>query len=399
MNIISEAKSIQDEIVKWRQQLHKVPEIGFELHQTTAYVQKRLDEMGIGYRVAAETGIVAIIKGDKPGPTIALRADMDALPLEEKSELPFAAKNGNMHACGHDAHMAILLGAAKIINSIRQYLPGNVKLLFQPGEEGFGGAAKMIEDGCLKDPAVEAVVALHVGNIFRDVKTGQIGYCEGPMLAATTAFEVVVRGSSCHGAKPNQGVDSIVIAAEIILALQKIVSRETDPLNHAVLTVGMINGGTAMNIVTDRVVLKGDFRTLTSEDRDYMIKRITEIAEGVAVAGRAEAEVNILSGYPPTTNDPEIARKIAASAAEIVSADNVIEIKKPSMGAEDMSLYMEKIPGAMFALGTGNEDKKITYPHHHPQFDLDEDVLWIGAAVFIRFVCDYFLLDPAGIEV
>ncbi len=395
MNIKDEAQAVQDRIIKWRRHLHQIPEIGFELHETSAYLRQCLDEMGIEYYKAAKTGIVALIKGEKPGPTIALRADMDALPLEEKSGLPYASNNGNMHACGHDAHMAILLGAAQVLNNMRKGLTGNIKLLFQPGEEGYGGAAKMIEDGCLKNPDVEAVAALHVGNIFPNVKTGQVGYCEGPMLAATTAFEVIVKGSSCHGAKPNQGVDSIVIASEMILSLQKIVSREMDPLNHAVLTIGMINGGTAMNIVTDRVAFKGDFRTLTTEDRDYITTRIRELTSGIATAGKAEVEFNILGGYPPTVNNPVIARKISDSATKILAHDDVVEIKKPSMGAEDMSIYLEKVPGAMIALGTGNPEKGITYPHHHPKFSLDEDVLWVGAAVFIQFVCDYFKLDPA----
>ena len=389
MDITETAKSVHQEVVRWRQDLHRIPEIGFDLEQTSAYVQARLVEMKIPYTSAAKTGVIGLIEGGRPGPTLALRADMDALPIKEETGLPFASENENMHACGHDAHTAMLLGTAKILNDISENLKGSVKLLFQPGEEGYGGAEKMIADGCLEDPHVDAVVGLHVGQIFPEVGTGQIGICEGPILAAATAFEVEISGKSTHGALPHLGVDAITVSAEIISSLQKIVSREMDPLGTAVLTVGKIKGGEAINIVTPRVVFKGDFRTLSEKDRSYIASRLKEICTSIARAHRAEANVKILGGYPPTVNDPVFVKIVTGAAEEIIGQDNIIDIKKPNMGTEDMSLYLEKVPGAFFVLGTGNPEKGINYPHHNSKFDLDEDVLWIGPALFAKIVLDY----------
>ncbi len=389
MDINKTAQSIDQDMIKWRRELHEMPEIGFELQQTSRYVRECLDRMGIAYRTAAKTGIVALIEGGNPGPTLALRSDMDALPIIEETGLSFASTNGNMHACGHDAHMAMLLGTAKIINGIRDQLSGNVKLLFQPGEEGHGGAEQMIADGCLENPPVDAVAGLHVGQIFPEVKTGQIGICEGPILAAATAFTVTVNGKSTHGALPHLGVDAITVAAEIILALQKIISREMNPLDPAVLTVGKINGGEAFNIVTSRVTFSGDFRTLHEADRQFVTERMDEICYSVAKANRAEAVVEILRGYPPTVNNPDIVKKVISAASNVIGSDDIIEITKPNMGTEDMSLYLEKVPGAFFVLGTGNPEKGITYPHHNSKFDLDEDTLWIGPAIYCQLALDY----------
>lgn len=389
MDINDMASSVHQDVIRWRRDLHKIPEIGFELEQTSQYIKSVLDQLGIAYRTAARTGLIALIEGSSPGPVLALRADMDALPIAEETGLPFASGNGNMHACGHDAHMAMLLGAAKIICGIHKQLKGSIKLLFQPGEEGHGGAEKMIADGCLENPKVDHVAGLHVGQIFPAVGSGQVGICEGPILAASTAFKVTVKGKSTHGALPHLGVDAITIAAEIILALQKIVSREIDPLNSAVLTVGKIEGGEAMNIVTPKVSFSGDFRTLTVEDRQFIAARLKEICASIAKANRAEAKVEILGGYPPTVNDSLFTKKVITAASSVIGADNVVEIKKPNMGTEDMSLYLEKVPGAFFVLGTGNPEKGITYPHHNSKFDLDEEALWIGPAIFTKLVVDY----------
>ncbi len=389
MDITEAAKSVQQEVIRWRQDLHRIPEIGFDLEHTSGYVQTRLAEMNIPYTSAAKTGVIGLIEGGSPGPTFALRADMDALPIKEETGLPFASENENMHACGHDAHTAMLLGTAKILNAISENLKGSVKLLFQPGEEGHGGAEKMIADGCLENPHVDAVVGLHVGQIFPEVGTGQIGICEGPILAASTAFDVEIEGKSTHGALPHLGVDAITISAEIISSLQKIVSREIDPLGAAVLTVGKIRGGEAINIVTPRVVFKGDFRTLSEKDSSYIAGRLEEICTSLARAHRAEAKVKILGGYPPTVNDPVFVEKVTGAAEAIIGLDNIIKIQKPNMGTEDMSLYLEKVPGAFFVLGTGNPEKGITYPHHNSKFDVDEDVLWIGPALFAKIALNY----------
>jgi amidohydrolase len=389
LDIRKASRAIQQDVINWRRKLHQIPEIGFDLPKTSRFVRECLEDFGIPYRTAARTGIVAFIEGGMPGPTLALRADMDALPVREATDLTFASKNGNMHACGHDAHMAILLGAAKIINGLRGSLKGNVKLLFQPGEEGHGGAAGMIANGCLENPPVDAVVGLHVGQIFPEVKTGQIGICEGPILAAATAFNVTVHGKSTHGALPHLGVDAITVAAEMVLALQKIISREVNPLDPAVLTIGKISGGEALNIVTSKVVFNGDFRTITERNKRFISRRIKDICKLTAKANRAEAEASILDGYPPTQNDADITRRVIAAAVEIIGVENVVAIKKPGLVTEDMSLYLEKAPGAFFVLGTGNSKKGIIHPHHSPRFDVDEEVLWIGAAVFVQMVRDY----------
>ncbi len=383
------AKDIQQDIISWRRDLHQVPEIGLDLEQTSTYIRAKLEEFGITYRMAAKNGVVALIAGEQPGPTLALRADMDGLPIKEETGLPFASTNGNMHACGHDAHMAMLLGAARIIYGIRSRLRGNVKLLFQPGEEGYFGAARMIDDRCLEDPAVDAVAGLHVGQIFPELATGQVGVCEGPILAASTRFEVIVKGNSTHGALPHLGVDAITVASETILSLQKIVSREMNPLSPVVLTIGQIQGGEAHNIVTPRVIFGGDFRTLYEEDRQFITRRLIEICTSTAEANRAKAEVKMLGGYPSTSNDPDFTKRLIKSASKVIGPGNIVEINKPNMGTEDMSFYLEKVPGVFFVIGSGNKKKNITYPHHNSRFDLDEDVLWIGPAVFINLALDY----------
>jgi len=382
------AQDVLPEIIQWRRELHKTPEIGFELHNTSAYIREKLDEMEIPYKLVAQSGIVALIEGAGQGPTVALRADMDALPIREETVLPFASDSGNMHACGHDAHMAILLGTAKILSGMRSMLKGNVKLLFQPGEEGYGGAEEMIKAGCLENPKVDMAFGLHVGQIFPEVAAGQIGICEGPILAAATAFKMKVKGKSTHGALPHLGVDPITTASEIIIALQKIISRELDPLSPAVLTVGKIEGGEAFNIITSEVNFCGDFRTLHESDRLFITERIKEMSKNIAEANRAEVDIKILGGYPPTINDLDATRIVLDAATEIIGSENIIHIKKPNMGTEDMSLYLEKVPGAFFVLGTGNPEKGITFPHHNSKFDLDEEVLWVGAAIFMKIVLE-----------
>lgn len=383
------AKEVYEDVLSWRRDLHQIPEIGLDLEQTSAYIRAKLDQMEIPHHPAARCGIVGLIEGEQPGPTLALRADMDGLPIKEETGLPFASTNGNMHACGHDAHMAMLLGAAKILSGARSRLKGNVKLIFQPGEEGYFGAAKMIEDGCLEEPPVDAVAGLHVGQVFPELGPGQIGVCEGPILAAATRFEVTVKGESTHGALPHLGVDAITVASEIILSLQKIVSREMDPLHPVVCTIGQIQGGEAHNIITPRVSFEGDFRTLHEEDRHFMTDRLQQMCKSIAAANRAEAEVNMLGGYPSTVNDPEFTARFVESASKVIGSDDIIKISKPNMGTEDMSFYLEKVPGVFFVVGTGNEKKNIVYPHHNARFDIDEDVLWVGPAVFTRLALDY----------
>ena len=383
-----QSKAGLTEVISWRRGLHQVPELGFDLPQTAAFITGKLDNLNISYRMMAQTGITVVIEGENPGPVIALRADMDALPIKEETGLSFASLNKNMHACGHDAHCAMLLGAAKIINAHRSALCGAVKLIFQPAEEGAGGAQAMIAAGCLENPDVDAIYGLHVGQIMPEVGLGQVGVKAGTIMAAVTTFSVTVTGKGTHGAYPHEGVDALMVAVQIISALQQLISREVSPTEPAVLTVGQITGGEASNIVAQKVVFTGDFRTVSDKSRRFIEGRLKEICTLTAQAARATAQVEILSCYPPTVNHPAMAGKVARVAGEILGEHNVIEISKPSMGAEDMSFYLEKVGGAYFMLGTSNPEKGIIYPHHNPKFDLDEDVLWVGPALFAALVFD-----------
>ena len=389
MDFKQAAKDIHYEIVAWRRDLHKVPEKSFALHQTSNYVRRQLECMGIPYHTVAQTGIVALIQGGNPGPVFALRADMDAVELMEETGLPYASGNGCMHACGHDAHTAMLLGAAIIIQNHKQQLNGHVKLIFQPAEEAEGGAEPMIREGCLDDPKVDAIIGLHIGQIFPEVGTGQIGVGCGPVLAASSAFYISVKGKNTHGSTPHLGVDPIPAAAEMILALQRITSREMNPSSPAVLTIAQINGGNSFNIIPKHVTFKGDFRTVDEGEKEFIKKRIVQIYNAIAAANRAEVDIEFIKDFPATVNDHTFSRAFAKSAGKIVGNVNIVELKKPDMGNEDFSYFLERVPGTYFFLGSHNPRKGIDYPHHHPKFDIDEDVLWIGPAVFAQAVFDY----------
>jgi amidohydrolase len=389
MDIINYSKGIQREIVNWRRELHKMPEIGFSLEKTSEFIIERLKEMNIEYRLTAETGIVAIIRGEAKGRTVALRADMDALPIKEETDLPYASSNGSMHACGHDAHVAMLLGAAKILSENKKALSGNVKLLFQPAEENFGGAQIMISEGCLENPKVDVIFGLHIGSLSREVGNGMIGIRKGAMMAAVDRFIIRIIGKGGHGAAPHECVDPITVACEVVASLQKIVSREINPVNPAVLTIGQITGGTAFNIIPKEVVLEGTVRTLNNEDRTYIENRITEIVKFITKANKAEYIIDYENSYPVLMNNDLATDKLSTAAAKIIGKDKIVELKNPVMGAEDMAYYLQEVPGTFFYLGSNNENKGIVYPHHNSQFNIDEDVLWIGTAVFLQAVIDY----------
>lgn len=390
MNIKEAAKGVHSDIIKWRRQLHKIPETGFDLFQTSQYVKDRLEEMGIEHKTMVQTGVLAIIRGRENGPTIALRADMDALPIKEETGLAYASTNNCMHACGHDAHTAMLLGVAKILSENKSMLKGNVKLIFQPAEETTGGAKPMIDEGCMENPKVDAVIGLHIGQLFNEVGNGQIGIRYGSMMAAVDSFVIKVKGKGGHVARPHQCVDPITTAAEMITAFQRIISREIDPTHGAVLTVGMIQGGTTTNVIPETVEFKGTIRTLDPDDRVFIEKRVKEMCELIAKANRTEAEIYYGNFYPAVVNDEEFTRRFAKSAEKIVGSENVVEIKSPSMGAEDMAYYLLESPGTFCSLGSYKPDVDMHYPHHHPKFDINEDVLWIGPAVFIQAVLDFF---------
>lgn len=390
LNIIEQAKENQQQIVEWRRELHKIPEVGLDLPKTSAFVSDILKKLGIEHRTkVGVSGIVGLIKGSKPGKTIMLRADMDALALKEETGLPFASTNENMHACGHDSHTAMLLGAAKILNENKQDLSGSVKLVFQPAEEGPGGAKPMIDDGAMDNPRVDAALGLHIGCIFKEVGTGQVGVSYGNLMACLDKFYIKIKGHGCHGAMPNTGVDPIAIAGQVIGSLQTIVSREIKPTRPAVVTIGQIHGGRTYNIIPDSVELEGTARAVDQDIREDIARRIEEIVAGVVKGMRGDYEYKYTFGYPPLVNDAEFTKGFVETARKVVGADNIIEITEPTMGGEDMAYFLERVPGTFFFLGGSNEKKGIVHPHHNPKFDVDEDVFWLGSALLAQGAIDW----------
>lgn len=390
MDIIKSAKRVEESIINWRRDLHQIPEIGLNLEQTSQYVIKQLEEMGIEYRKnIGVSGIVGLIKGDKPGRTIALRADMDALPIKEETGLPFASKNGNMHACGHDAHTAILLGAAKVLNENKDKIKGNVKLIFQPAEEGPGGAKPMIEDGALKEPKVDAIMGLHVGNLTENSKEGSIMVSYNNMMACLDRFKLKLIGKGCHGAYPETGVDPIAMAGYFISNVQSIISRELSPTDPAVVTIGKINGGFAYNIIPDSVELEGTVRAVDQKVRENIAKRIEDFAKGISETMRGTYEYEYVFGYPPLVNDKEFTKDFIESAKKIIPEEDIVEMKKPAMGGEDMAYFLNEAPGTFFFMSTPRAVNGEYYPHHNSKFDINEEVLWKGAALLIQGVMDY----------
>jgi amidohydrolase len=390
IDFTSELKNIQDEIVKWRRDLHQIPEVGLEVPMTAAYVSERLSEMGIEHRTkVGGHGIVGLIKGNSEGKTILLRADMDALAIEEETGLPFASKNGNMHACGHDSHTAMLLGTVKILNKHRDEIKGNVKVLFQPAEEGPGGAKPMIEDGSMENPKVDAALGLHIGVIFREVGTGQVGVCYGNVMACLDSFRIKIKGRGCHGAMPHTGVDPVAIAGQVITGLQTIVSREIKPTSPAVVTIGKLHGGSAYNVIPDFVEIEGTARAVDIETRKQIANSIESIVAGITNGMHGDYEYNYTYGYPPVVNDAEFTRNFVESAKKVVAEKDIIELKEPTMGGEDMAYYLELVPGTFFFLGGINEEKGIIYPHHNSKFDVDEDVFWKGSALLAQGAIDW----------
>lgn len=390
MDVLKLIKEVEQDIINWRRELHQIPEVGLDLPQTSAYVAEQLRKMGIPYREkVGVSGIVGLIEGGQPGKTIALRADMDALPIKEETGLPFASKNGNMHACGHDAHTAILLGVAKVLNENRDKLKGNVKLIFQPAEEGLGGAKPMIDEGALENPKVDAVMGLHVGNLTDNVKEGIIMVSYDSMMACLDRFRVKLIGKGCHGAYPETGIDPVAMAGYFITKLQTIVSREIGATDPAVITVGKINGGYAYNIIPDKVELEGTVRAVDQEVREYIAKRIEDLAKGTSEAMRGKYEYEYVFGYPPLVNDEEFTKDFVESAKKVIPEEDIVIMKKPVMGGEDMAYFLREVPGTFFFVNTPKAIDGQYYPHHNSKFDIDEDLFWKGAAAMLQATIDY----------
>ncbi|MEE9168035.1 MAG: M20 family metallopeptidase [Candidatus Neomarinimicrobiota bacterium] len=387
-----EVKAIQPELVEWRQHLHKHPELGFEEVETARFVADVLEDFDIRVSTGVgKTGVVGLLKGKREGPCIGLRADMDGLPIQETGEVPFASVNeGVMHACGHDGHMAMLLGAAKVLSGMKEKLKGSVKFIFQPAEEGEGGAVGMIEDGVLESPHVDQIYGLHLWNYQY---FGTVGIKEGPILAATVPFTITVKGRGGHGAAPQGTVDAIVVAAHLVTSLQTIVSRNTNPLESAVITVGKIEGGHTFNVIADKVVLQGTARAYTETVRELIISRMNEIISGVEATFGADISLEYGDGYPPTINS-SAETKVASSAAGKIVGEGA-QFPYMSMGGEDFSYYLQKVPGCFFFVGSAPEDSEpMSVPHHCSHFNFDERALAVGSSIFVQLVED--LLNVGG---
>lgn len=373
---LSEASSI--ETIELRRYLHANPELSYQEYNTARYVSEQLKLAGIGMvEGIATTGLIAEIRGRNPEKkTIALRADMDALPILETNDVPYKSKTpGIMHACGHDVHTSSLLATAKILNQVKDQFEGTVRFLFQPGEEkNPGGASYMIRDGALENPRPSAIVGQHV---FPLLEVGKIGFREGMYMASADEIYLKVIGKGGHGAAPDLCIDPIVIASHIIVALQQIISRNANPRQPTVLTFGNIIGHGATNIIPNEVNIAGTFRAMNEEWRESALVRIRKMAESIAEGMGGRCEVEISKGYPYLENNPELTRRIRAAAEEYVGKENVVDLEI-SLGAEDFSYYSQVVPASFYRLGTRNEAKGITSYVHTPTFNIDEDALKIG---------------------
>ena len=370
-----------DWAVALRREIHRHPELGFEEVRTSALVERELRALGIEYRRVAKTGIVAVIRGGN-GPVAGLRADMDALPVTERSGEPFSSEvPGKMHACGHDAHTAMLLGAARALNEDRGSLGGDVVLLFQPAEEGPGGALPMIEAGAMDDPKVDAVAMLHVDT---RLDTGTIGFTPGVCNAAADEFYITITGKGGHGASPHTSIDTIPCAAAAVLALQNLAARETDPLATVVVTVGTIEGGYRNNIIADEVRMSGTFRSQDPELRTALEPKARRILDGVASAYGARAKLEVIYGYPPVVNDPALAESFRAYLARTNPA-LAVEAPVPTMGGEDFAYFAQRAPGLLIRLGIRNEVFGSVHAGHSPEFRVDEAALPTGIATLVAF--------------
>jgi amidohydrolase len=383
-----EIAAMTDQIVSWRRDFHRHPEVAFQEIRTSKVIREFLDSLGLPVRAAAGAGLVAVLEGRPGGKTIALRADMDALPIQEEGGREYGSLNpGATHACAHDGHMAMLMAAAQILTARKREFDGRVVFLFQPAEEKPpGGAKKMIEDGALE--GVDAVFGLHLWQSF---PTGKIGVVKGPMMAQSDNFSLVVKGKGGHGAMPHAAVDPILAAAQIVVNCQTIVSRNVDPLKPCVVTFGTVNGGTANNIIPEEVALTGTVRAFDPSVQALAERRLREIAEGTAKAFGASCRFEYKPGYPAVVNDAAMV-DFATGVARKVLGEDCLQPFDPIMGGEDFAYYLQKVPGAFLFLGAGDGRE---FPHHHPAFDIDERALPMGVLFMTSLALEFLEGNPA----
>lgn len=376
-------------LIEVRRDFHKHPELGNREFRTAEMIKGYLTDFGIEFETYPDnTCVVGILRGAYSGKTIAIRADMDALPITESNSCDYASQNtGVMHACGHDAHTTILLGTAKYFASVQDTLHGNIKFLFQPNEESDGGAKRMIEAGCLQNPTVEAIFGLHV---IPNLPCGKIETKAGIVYANSDVINITINGIAAHGAHPDEGVDAIVIAAQVINALQTVVSRNVAPTDSVAFTIGKIHGGVVKNVITDKVQMTAILRTIDRKTRLYVMKRIDEIINGISISMGGSAEIEFIEGYSALYNDAQMVDIILSTTEDILGKEKVALKEKPTLGGEDFCYFAEAVQGAYYHLGCGNVDKGITAPLHNEHFDIDEDCLKTGvmlhAAIALRLL-------------
>ena len=382
---------MEPQLIADRRYFHENPELSFCEYKTMDYICKRLDSLGISYQSGiAGTGILAEVKGCKDGKCLLIRADMDALPITEKTNVSYASKNdGVMHACGHDVHTAILLSTCELLYQLRDEFCGTIKFAFQPGEETTGGAKPMIDAGILENPKVDACIALHVDS---DLLTGTIRIKPGPAYASPDDFYITIKGKGGHGAEPHNAIDPIIIAAEIITQLQCIVSRNTNPFSSAVVTVGSVHAGDATNVIPDIAELSGTARSLDTKTREMLEKNIEAIVKSVCDAHKAEYKYHFDKLFPPLENDLDISNLIAKSANRCIGEENCLVGGLPTMAGEDFAYFSQAVPSALFKLGCRNEEEGITAPIHNSLFNVDEACMAYGVAIFSDFAL-HFLKD------
>ena len=385
----TEAEGLAPQLVGWRRDLHQHPELAFRETRTADLVAHSLSTLGIEVRThVGRTGVVGLLHGGRPGPTVMLRADMDGLPIQENSDAPYASQvPGAMHACGHDGHVAMLLGAAILLSRHAADLPGDVLFVFQPAEEALGGALAMLADGLLTDPVPAAAFGLHLWNTM---PMGRVSAQAGPIMAAADLIQIVVRGRGGHGALPHEAVDAIAVTGQILSALQTIVSRNVDPQETAVLTIGTVHGGTAFNVIAETVALEGTIRTFSPAVRETVLTRLRVLLDGIAAGMGAKYDLQVQVVAPAVVNDSGVAEVARAAAVQVVGAPSVAW-HPPLMVSEDFSEYQRLVPACYMLLGSGNPALGLDASHHNPHFDFDETVLPIGAALMATAAARFFL--------
>ncbi|MGW8144903.1 MAG: M20 metallopeptidase family protein [Anaerolineales bacterium] len=387
IDFLSEAQELLEYTRELRRDFHQHPELGFQEVRTAGIVARELTDLGLEVSTGVgKTGVVAILEGKKEGPVILARFDMDALPIQEETGAEYASQTqGVMHACGHDGHTAAGLTVARILEAHKEELSGTVKLVFQPAEEGLGGAEAMVADGVLDNPRPERSLSLHLWN---DKPVGWIGITPGPAMSASDRFAVKIRGRGGHGAAPHLGIDPVVAGAQVISALQNIVSRNVPPLESAVVTVTSMTGGEAFNVIPEVIELRGTIRSFKSEIRDLVLRRFKKIVTGIAEAMDCQAEIELWKITPATVNDPEMAGRVREVAARILP-ESELEANERTMGSEDMAYMMDDIPGCYFFVGSANHEQGLDAAHHHPKFDFDERALPRAAALMAGAVVEF----------